>query len=59
MVEALQAKFPHFGLKYSIGGQISFDVFPIVSKCTQSHATYFLPRPHLVKNCRLRNLCAV
>lgn len=29
MVEALQAKFPHFGLKYSIGGQISFDVFPI------------------------------
>lgn len=29
MVEVLKAKFPHFGLKYSIGGQISFDVFPI------------------------------
>ena len=27
-VEALQAKFASFGLKYSIGGQISFDVFP-------------------------------
>ncbi len=31
MVETLQARFAHFGLKYSIGGQISFDVFPIVS----------------------------
>jgi hypothetical protein len=30
MVETLQARFAHFGLKYSIGGQISFDVFPIV-----------------------------
>jgi hypothetical protein len=26
----LHCSFPHFGLKYSIGGQISFDVFPIV-----------------------------
>eukprot|EP01112_Ceratiomyxa_fruticulosa_P004303 TRINITY_DN1479_c0_g1_i3.p1 TRINITY_DN1479_c0_g1~~TRINITY_DN1479_c0_g1_i3.p1 ORF type:complete len:248 (+),score=48.68 TRINITY_DN1479_c0_g1_i3:113-856(+) len=29
MVTALQNKFPEFGLKYSIGGQISFDVFPL------------------------------
>ena len=29
MVQALQAQFPDYGLKYSIGGQISFDVFPI------------------------------
>lgn len=29
MVKALQEKFADFGLKYSIGGQISFDVFPI------------------------------
>ncbi len=31
MIAALQAKFPDFDLKYSIGGQISFDVFPVVS----------------------------
>lgn len=31
MVEVLQKRFAHFGLKYSIGGQISFDVFPVVS----------------------------
>jgi len=28
MVEALKKEFPDFGLTYSIGGQISFDVFP-------------------------------
>ncbi|KAJ2006098.1 Phosphomannomutase 1 [Coemansia thaxteri] len=28
-VTALQREFPDYGLKYSIGGQISFDVFPI------------------------------
>jgi len=28
MVQALQARFPDYGLTYSIGGQISFDVFP-------------------------------
>eukprot|EP01130_Rhizamoeba_saxonica_P012586 TRINITY_DN5331_c0_g1_i1.p1 TRINITY_DN5331_c0_g1~~TRINITY_DN5331_c0_g1_i1.p1 ORF type:complete len:250 (+),score=69.82 TRINITY_DN5331_c0_g1_i1:52-801(+) len=28
-VSALEEKFESFGLKYSIGGQISFDVFPI------------------------------
>jgi len=27
-VEALKKEFPEFGLTYSIGGQISFDVFP-------------------------------
>ena len=27
-VSALQEKFPNYGLTYSIGGQISFDVFP-------------------------------
>ncbi len=29
MIDALLLEFPDFGLKYSIGGQISFDVFPI------------------------------
>jgi phosphomannomutase len=29
MVEVLQKRFAHFNLKYSIGGQISFDVFPV------------------------------
>lgn len=29
MVKALQTQFPDYGLKYSIGGQISFDVFPL------------------------------
>ncbi|KAF9054586.1 phosphomannomutase [Panaeolus papilionaceus] len=28
-VEALKKEFPDYGLKYSIGGQISFDVFPV------------------------------
>ncbi|KAJ9128278.1 Phosphomannomutase 1 [Naganishia onofrii] len=28
MVEVLQKEFAHLGLTYSIGGQISFDVFP-------------------------------
>jgi len=28
MVAVLQEKFAHLNLKYSIGGQISFDVFP-------------------------------
>ena len=28
-IKSLQSKFPDYGLKYSIGGQISFDVFPI------------------------------
>eukprot|EP00052_Salpingoeca_macrocollata_P027674 m.263972 g.263972 ORF g.263972 m.263972 type:complete len:329 (+) comp22768_c1_seq1:2526-3512(+) len=29
MVKALEDKFASFGLKFSIGGQISFDVFPV------------------------------
>lgn len=29
MVAALQKEFPDFGLKFSIGGQISFDLFPV------------------------------
>jgi phosphomannomutase len=29
MVAALKAEFADLGLGYSIGGQISFDVFPI------------------------------
>ncbi len=28
MVATLQERFAHLNLKYSIGGQISFDVFP-------------------------------
>lgn len=27
-VAVLEKEFPNFGLKFSIGGQISFDVFP-------------------------------
>jgi phosphomannomutase len=27
-IKVLQAKFPDYGLTYSIGGQISFDIFP-------------------------------
>ncbi len=30
MVGVLREKFAHLGLTYSIGGQISFDVFPKV-----------------------------
>jgi phosphomannomutase len=29
--ETLEKEFSDFGIKISIGGQISFDVFPIVS----------------------------
>lgn len=29
MIEALKSKFGHLNLTYSIGGQISFDVFPL------------------------------
>ncbi len=29
LVKALQAAFPDYGLKYSIGGQISIDIFPL------------------------------
>ena len=29
MIDSLKAKFPDYGLRYSIGGQISFDVFPL------------------------------
>ncbi len=29
MVATLQKEFPDYGLKYSIGGQISFDLFPV------------------------------
>ena len=31
MVQAFQERFKDFGLTFSIGGQISFDVFPTVS----------------------------
>ena len=34
MVGILREKFAHLGLTYSIGGQISFDVFPkVVALC--------------------------
>jgi phosphomannomutase len=29
MVQALEREFPDYGLKYSIGGQISIDAFPV------------------------------
>jgi phosphomannomutase len=29
LVEALKSEFPNYKLKYSIGGQISIDIFPI------------------------------
>lgn len=28
MIDALKKNFPDFGVQYSIGGQISFDIFP-------------------------------
>lgn len=28
MIQVLKEKFPDYGLTYSIGGKISFDVFP-------------------------------
>jgi len=28
MIKAIQQEFPHLQMTYSIGGQISFDVFP-------------------------------
>jgi phosphomannomutase len=28
MIQALKKEFPHLKMTYSIGGQISFDVFP-------------------------------
>lgn len=28
MIEALKERFPDAGLTYSIGGQLSFDIFP-------------------------------
>jgi phosphomannomutase len=57
MIKALQEKFGDYGLKYSIGGQISFDVFPVV-RCgggqSQRHTARMcahlhgppLPTPH-------------
>ena len=33
LVKILQEKFAHLNLTYSIGGQISFDVFPQVGSC--------------------------
>ena len=32
-MKILQEKFAHLNLTYSIGGQISFDVFPQVGSC--------------------------
>lgn len=29
MIEVLKEKFAHLNLRYSVGGQISFDVFPM------------------------------
>ena len=36
-VGILREKFAHLNLVYSIGGQISFDVFPQVSSCCPFH----------------------
>jgi len=33
MVKVLQAQFEEYDLTFSIGGQISFDVFPKVGRC--------------------------
>ena len=51
MVAALQARFAEFGLKYSIGGQISFDVFPIVRRRAWS-------RRRVLGGARRRALCS-
>jgi len=42
MIAALQAKFPDYNLKYSIGGQISFDVFPVVRVCGRGRGSFCL-----------------
>lgn len=36
-VGILREKFAHLNLVYSIGGQISFDVFPQVTSCCPFH----------------------
>jgi phosphomannomutase len=41
MVEALRREFPDLGLTYSIGGQISFDVFP--TGWDKTYCLRFLP----------------
>lgn len=43
MISALKAEFPEIGFTYSIGGQISFDVFPVGWDKTfcLNHATKF------------------
>ncbi|KAJ5911278.1 Phosphomannomutase [Penicillium subrubescens] len=45
MVEALKKEFPDYGLTYSVGGQISFDVFP-----TGWDKTYCLQHVEAEKN---------
>ena len=41
MVGILREKFAHLGLTYSIGGQISFDVFPkVVALCVMPSTAY-------------------
>ena len=42
MIQALKEKFGHLGLTYSIGGQISFDVFPTGQSY---HSIFSTPTP--------------
>jgi hypothetical protein len=50
MVEAMRKQFEHLDLTYSIGGQISFDVFPKVTSPTD-----VLPGRRLI--CKLGRFC--
>jgi hypothetical protein len=42
-VEVLRERFAHLDLTFSIGGQISFDVFPRVRRCAAGLTA--LPQP--------------
>ena len=44
MVEVLRKEFADYGLTYSIGGQISFDVFPQV-RATGRGSRAWIARP--------------
>jgi hypothetical protein len=49
MVEVLKDKFAEYGLTYSIGGQISFDVFPQVGPPPAAPAS--TPQQQLLCDC--------
>ena len=54
LVSALQKEFADFGLTYSIGGQISFDVFP--TGWDKTYVTALDPAPWLAVHTWRRRL---